>query len=223
MVTLLDKNTVGNVSTAVLASTFNSFKKMRRFKNTMKNGKLRLVIMKKDINSSGNLEYIVPVDERGLKFFMWVFNQLELDTLFPGIRMYSAYFMQRSRIPKERWHTDSNSTGKKMRNIIIPLQPDQEGHLLVRKRHVDSLHSLHKYKFGEARINYDGDWHSSQPYKSNCNSVFLVFTCGEVSMTPKENLNGHAHVKDTSPIYFDLDGTLITSDELFYDSDDEYT
>ena len=220
MVTLVNRNTIGNLPTGVLASTLDVFKKMRRSKNTMTNGELRLIIMRRDINSSGNLEYVVPVDKHGLESFLHVFNELKLDTIFPCIRMYSAYFMQRSRIPKERWHTDSNATGKRMRNIIIPLQSDQEGHLLVRHK---SVESLYEYKFGEARINYDGDYHSSQPYKSNSKSVFLVFTCGETSMTPKENLNGHKRVKDTSPIYFDLDGTLITSDELFYDSDGDYT
>lgn len=185
-------------------------KRLRLFHSRRKNG-----------NGSGDLAYSVPTDVGSLETFHMFFDNLSLTTYFPGLTFLSAYYMSRSRIGGTNWHTDSQKTGNKMRNIIVPLQEMtvDDGHLLV-KENAEVVRR--QYALGEALINYDKTIHSSEPHKSRATRTFAVFMCGDVSMTKSEQRAAINCVKDTCPVYKNNDGIVCESDIYFYDSDEEH-
>ena len=212
-------NRITDLPLSHLNSICEIFDAMRIRKKMMTHTGLKLKFWVDDkINAAGgNLRYINACDESGLAFFKRLFDGFGFKSTFPSIRLYGGCFMQRSRISREYWHKDSDGTDNKMKNIIIPMNQCQYGHLLVGTREAPEIF---EYKFGEARVNYDRDWHSSQPYKATSMSTYLVFMCGDVTMSSKQDLAGQAFVKDTCVVYYDINGRVMMSDEIFYDSDE---
>ena len=89
-------------------------------------------------------------------------------------------------------------------------------HLLIKEEGRDVVQP---YVLGKAAVNYDDTLHSAQPGVSKHPLFFMVFVCGEASMTPKQQKNAIKYVKDTAIVYYANNGSVEESDEVFYDSD----
>lgn len=214
---LLDMSAIENLPLHVIEQILKRSVSLRRDRALRLHKNLRLFASrKKNGNGSGDLTYLVPTDTASLRVFSKMYRDLGFQEWLPSASLMSAYFMTRSYIRSTSWHTDSKGTGDKMRNIIVPLE-EIDCHLLVK---TDGAVHVREYKLGQAVVNYDSTIHSSQPGRSATKKHFLVFMCGDATMTALEWRNAVKYVKNTCPVY-KVGGRVCESDVYFYDSDEE--
>lgn len=212
----MSKSVIEDLPLCVIEQILKRSVSLRRDRALRLHKNLRLFASRKDNRGSGDLTYLVPTDEKSLRVFSKMYRDLGFQERLPSASLMSAYFMTRSYIRSTSWHTDSKGTGDKMRNIIVPLE-EIDCHLLVKTN--GEVH-VREYKLGQAIVNYDSTIHSSQPGRSVTRKHFLVFMCGDATMTACEWRNAVNSVKDTCPVY-KIDGRVCESDVYFYDSDEE--
>lgn len=103
---------------------------------------------------------------------------LDLDR---GVRLYSGFFVSRSRCAEPDFHLDWRDTNNEAFTLLTPLTENSAGFgLLYRKS--DGTIGEYEYKLGEALIIGDNFIHSTKPGVSQEPVVLLSFTFGSDKM-----------------------------------------
>ena len=134
---------------------------------------------------NGDLCWISAGNESAVDFFQGCFDRLQIAKRTQELlgdhgelMMYSGFFVVRSESHETYYHVDySKEVGLNAMTLMTPVfETGESGNLLYHD--TDSVEQTHRYQTGRA-VCFGGDfYHSTEPFKSDKQYVFLCFTFG---------------------------------------------
>jgi hypothetical protein len=141
-----------------------------------------------DPNWDSDVRWISPNSPETFSYFQSRFERLDIAShVLPWldietcVRMYSGFFVTRSRCEAPTFHVDWQNTGNQAFTLLTPITDNTDGFGML-YREYDGSESVYSYKQGKALILGDDFIHSTQPGRSEQPVTLLSFTFGTDKM-----------------------------------------
>lgn len=135
-----------------------------------------------------DVQWLSARNERDFARFQSIFDRLGIAAhvepyldLDRGVRLYSGFFVVRTRCAEPDFHLDWRDTNNEAFTLLTPLSENAAGFGLLYKK-TDGSIGEYEYKLGEALVLGDDFVHSTKPGTSEEPVVLLSFTFGSDKM-----------------------------------------